>query len=212
MISEISGLRKDGEEFDCEVAISELASVQTAGRLFTVVVRDVSERNKAQEAKAKAKLERMEQQRQQREIEAQVKKLENELSTLVGLGSESSSSVTSEFYGRAPLKSNLPDTHEELVQHYSNILDLALEQISYRDETNIPEELQKIARKVGFLKAGPRDLIEIHNTAIRNKSKNILPKKMKIYMEEGKLLLIQIMGFLVSYYRSLLISSAEENQ
>ena len=75
MISEISGLRKDGEEFDCEVAISELASVQTGGRLFTVVVRDVTERKRAQAAEeAKAKLERIEQQRQQRVIEAQVKK------------------------------------------------------------------------------------------------------------------------------------------
>jgi hypothetical protein len=61
--------------------------------------------------------------------------------------------------------------------------------------------LQNIADELGLLRAGPRDIIEIHNFAIRALfEKYNLPRR-QVYLEEGRLLLLEMMGDLVKYYR-----------
>ena len=55
--------------------------------------------------------------------------------------------------------------------------------------------------ELGVLKAVPRDVVEIHNAAIEEKSKNATPEKSKAYIEEGHFTLLGIMGYLASYYR-----------
>ncbi|MDY6994286.1 MAG: response regulator, partial [Pseudomonadota bacterium] len=53
-----------------------------------------------------------------------------------------------------------------------------------------------------FLKAGPRDIIEIHSTALKIPQTQSTPQKMLAYHQEGQFLILELMGCLVSHYRS----------
>lgn len=53
LIREIRALKKSGEEFPCEIAISEVSVPPGSPRKFTVVIRDITERKRAEEALAR---------------------------------------------------------------------------------------------------------------------------------------------------------------
>ena len=63
-----------------------------------------------------------------------------------------------------------------------------------------------MAEELGLLKAGPRDVVEIHSTALKEKRHKVTPQKAQAYAEEGRLMALQLMGHLVSYYRNYSLS------
>jgi hypothetical protein len=62
--------------------------------------------------------------------------------------------------------------------------------------------MHDIADRLGFLRAGPRDVVDIHITALKEKSSGATPQKNKAYAEEGRIKVLELMGLLVSYYRN----------
>ena len=62
--------------------------------------------------------------------------------------------------------------------------------------------LAAIAESLGFYKAGPRDVVDIHTTALKEKSlKAATVEKRKAYAREGWVTVLELMGHLVSFYR-----------
>jgi PAS domain S-box-containing protein len=162
---------------------------QAGGQILAI--RDVTDRKRAEEAEAQA-----------RANAERIERLERELRSLEQLSAPPSAAVTAQLFGLAPLRESVPDTFNELVQRYGNLMDLALEQRAYRVEHNISERLRSLAERVGFLKAGPRDVVEIHSTALKRKTREVIPAKAQAYVEEGRLMVLELMGYLVSYYRN----------
>jgi hypothetical protein len=113
--------------------------------------------------------------------------------------------LTAQAFGLSPLSKSQPEIFSELVQRYETVLDLALEQHAYKVEHNIPERLRLLGEQLGFLHAGPRDVIELHRTALQQKTGGVgaAPQKTQAYVAEGRLLVLELMGDLVSYYRKL---------
>jgi DNA-binding response OmpR family regulator len=97
-----------------------------------------------------------------------------------------------------------PDIFAELVQSYSEIMDLALEQKAYKVEHNISDRLNALARQLGFLQAMPRDVIEIHTTVLKEKTQSTTAKS-QAYATEGRLIVLELMGYLSAYYRKYFI-------
>ena len=65
-----------------------------------------------------------------------------------------------------------------------------------------------MGEQLGRLKAGPRDVVEIHTIALKDKGNNNVPHpKTQAFMEEGRLLVLELMGHLVSYYRNHLMGN-----
>ena len=159
--------------------------------MFTVVIRDTTERKRAEkaEAAARANAERL-------------RELERELKSLERLSSHGKVSVTAEAFGLKSLREGAPDKFNEMVQHYNDLMDLALEQRSFKVEHNISNKLKALSEEMGFLRAGPRDVVEIHGTALKQKSSDTTPQKFQIYAEEGRVMVLELMGYLVSFYRS----------
>ena len=109
--------------------------------------------------------------------------------------------VTANLFGSLDIKTSTPDIFAELVADFGKILDQAVEEHLYKTEHNISAQLKSQAQKLGFLRAGPRDVVELHAQVLKEKTVGLPPAKTKFLIEEGKTLLIESMGFLVAYYR-----------
>ena len=72
-----------------------------------------------------------------------------------------------------------------------------------KDQSVFVANLIDIADHLGALGAGPRDVVDLHKAAMASRLKDRSPRQNRAYVEEGRLLLVQLMGYLVSYYRRL---------
>jgi hypothetical protein len=109
-------------------------------------------------------------------------------------------------YGLGPLSETSPQVYEELKQRYADLLDRAVDERVFQRGESFSAELRDIAALVGALNGGPRDLVGIHCDALKEKTEKkegVRAKKASVYQEESRILLIELMGHLVSYYRGL---------
>ena len=125
--------------------------------------------------------------------------------------SSKETSVTARLFGAYPLQESLPDVFEELVESYGKLLDLSLEQRVFKVDYNISEQLRSLGDKLGFLKASPRDAIEIHTKVLKEKSRDVSMVKAQAYVAEGRLMVLELMGYLASFYRKYYIGLSNIN-
>jgi len=115
-------------------------------------------------------------------------------------------SVTSGIYSGKPLHEGAPEDFSEILQRYEELLDLAFENRIHRNDAELTESIRQLASYLGFLKAGPRDVIDVHTQALRGKTSHQVPiVKVQAIHEEGRMLVLELMGTLASYYRSLTV-------
>ncbi len=99
---------------------------------------------------------------------------------------------------------------ETLVQRYGKLLDLALEERAFKVNHDISGEARAIAEFMGRQTAGPRDVIRMHlRTMSVKQRKATTPVKEKAYLDEGRLLVLEIMGYLTSFYRDMILADIE---
>ncbi len=125
-----------------------------------------------------------------------------ELDSLDRLTSSSPATVAAQMFRALPLRKNSPQAFDHLVQLYGDLLDLALQQRAYKIEHNLSERLHTIVDRLGSFRAGPRDVVDIHQTALNRKAAGASFLKAQAYVEEGRMRLVEMMGYLVSYYRT----------
>jgi DNA-binding NarL/FixJ family response regulator len=103
----------------------------------------------------------------------------------------------------ASLRAALPKSFEELTEDYGRLLDQAVEQLVYRVEHPLEAQARRLARRAGELRAGPRDIVEIHAAVLKARRREVGPQRMRLYVAEGQVRLLELMGHLVTYYRRL---------
>ncbi|WP_322510950.1 PAS domain-containing protein [Chloroflexus sp.] len=102
----------------------------------------------------------------------------------------------------APLRQRDPERFQKGLSRYGELLEAALASRVHR--TPAPSRpLRELGEWLGTIWAAPRDLIDIHLQAMRERSQHNPPKKLQAYFEEGRLILLELMGHLASYYRSI---------
>ncbi|MEB3174998.1 MAG: response regulator [Cyanobacteriota bacterium] len=124
---------------------------------------------------------------------------------------QSSTSITARMFGVETIQESLPELFQELSQSYGQLLDLALEQRMFRVEHQLSDRLRALADKMGFLKASPRDVIELHTQTLKQKSRDVPLAKAQGYVNEGRLLVLELMGYLTSFYRKYYIGLSTLN-
>jgi PAS domain S-box-containing protein len=173
---EVAGRRKDDTQFPVEVALSYVKT--STGGLIVSYITDISERKRIEAAR------------------------ERELRSLEALSGAPRAAMTAEAFGLVPLHRSAPDTFESLIQQYGTLMDLALEEQVYKVKHDTSTELRKLAETIGLLRGGPRDVVEIHTTALKMKASGVYSQKAQAYADEGRLLMLELMGYLTSYYRN----------
>ena len=101
----------------------------------------------------------------------------------------------------APLRAAFPERFAELARDYGELLDRAVEQILQRRPVPVEEQMQALAGAAAELRAGPRDIVELHAAAMKQREAEHGPQRMKLYLAEGRVRLLELMGHLVTYYR-----------
>lgn len=166
------------------LSINSAPLTDEAGRFDGIVsvIEDVTERQQAERAR--------------------IQQLEREIQELENFGRGPGTQITAQAFGNRRLRSNLPDLFTSLVERYEELLEQALARRIYKGETTISAQLRDLAEQLGWLRAGPRDVVEIHARALKAKTRDVDLKKSQIYAEEGRLIALELMGYLTAYYRT----------
>ncbi|HVR99422.1 MAG TPA: response regulator [Thermoanaerobaculia bacterium] len=101
----------------------------------------------------------------------------------------------------APLRAAFPERFAELARDYGEILDRAVEQVLLRRPATLEPQLQKLAGDAAELRAGPRDVVELHAAVMKQREAEQGAQRMKLYLAEGRVRLLELMGHLVTLYR-----------
>jgi DNA-binding response OmpR family regulator len=125
-----------------------------------------------------------------------------ELHDMDRLSTNNTTSVTARIYSGSPLHDSAPDEFKAAVAEYFDLLDVAIEQRLFNEPTDYTERLRELGQQLGFLRAGPRDVVEIHTTALRQRMETGPAEKSQAYIEEARIAGLELMGHLTGYYRS----------
>ncbi len=126
---------------------------------------------------------------------------ERELHSMERLSAPLPAAHTAEIFSASPLRKASPDTFQQAVADYRRLLDRALERRLFRVDNGFSEELRGLGERLGFLRAGPRDVIEIHTSALRLAIDGETRARARAYLEESRLAVLELMGHLTSFYR-----------
>ena len=133
---------------------------------------------------------------------ARIQQLEREIDELEHFGRGPGTQITAQAFGSQRLRRSLPDLFAGLVERYEELLEQALTRRIYKGEAPISAKLRDLAEQLGWLRAGPRDVVEIHARALKAKTRDVEFSKSQIYAEEGRLIALELMGYLTAYYRT----------
>jgi PAS domain S-box-containing protein len=130
-----------------------------------------------------------------------IRQIEDELRRLEEVAALPGTAVSARAFGLQPLREALPNVFQSLSDTYASLLDQALDQKAYRHAEPDMDLVRDLAERLGALGATPRDVVDVHVAALRNRSQQANPVKAKAYASEGRLVALRVMGELASYYR-----------
>jgi uncharacterized membrane protein YccC len=126
---------------------------------------------------------------------------QRELAGLEQLEHAAPAPITAQRFGAAPLRDRAPELFDDLLRRYTELLEHAVDERIYRVDHRISEALGSLADQLGRLQAGPRDVVNLHTAALKRRLATVRPDEAEAYTEEGRLLILELMGHLVAYYR-----------
>jgi hypothetical protein len=172
------------------VVIESNRRLQEAAQKLYMAKRDLEDENKALQLAEKKEKRRNEE-------------LERELAALDRFSSAASATwVAARMYGRKPLKEAAPDAFHDLADRYSRSIDLALDRRVHKVDHDISAGLRAMAEEMGAMCAGPRDVIDVHKAALTIACAGAPEVKSQVITEEARFLLVELMGYLVSFYQT----------
>ena len=192
-------IRKDGERFPAQILFTLTKDKMGKVVGFIEIVADLTERKEAEQIEAEAEASK-----------ARVQQLERELHSLEQLTILPKTATTASAFGLKSLRQAAPGMFSKIVERYGTLMELALEQRAYKIDHDISAKLHTMAEEIGYLKAGPRDVIEIHGSALRKKTGAANPAKAEAYATEGRVMVLELMGHLVSHYRTYSVGMGQQ--
>ncbi|MBD3168930.1 MAG: response regulator [candidate division Zixibacteria bacterium] len=119
--------------------------------------------------------------------------------------------ISAKEFGSEPLSNSLPEIFGELVEECEEILSKALEQQALKIDHQLTDRLKAIANRLGNLKGGPKDVMDIYCLALKNKTNTEPTSKSRAYIEEGRMIVLELMGYLACFYRNFFDGNYDKN-
>jgi PAS domain S-box-containing protein len=179
--------RRDGSEFPVEIALSHAG--EGNDMLVMASVSDITRRKQWEAEKTGF-------------MAARIRALEETLRTFGEMTGNPETPVTARMMGIVPLRESAADVLKELCEVYGRIMDESLERRFHKTIGSSAEKLAELASRLGFLKATPRDVVELHSTVLKEKGHAVPASRMRAYLDEGHFLLVELIGYLATYYRN----------
>lgn len=88
-----------------------------------------------------------------------------------------------------------------LVGQYQALLEAALHERVYKTEGERQSRIRDLSDRLARLKAGPRDVILLHTTALRSLTRGVSRAREVAVVEEARLVVLELMGLVLSHYR-----------
>lgn len=189
--------RRDGSEFPAEIALTHAGDGEDM--LVMASVNDITQRKEWEREKT-------------RYMEERIRELEDTLNALGQIARPPAASVTARMMGLLPLQESAPGVFAELVQEYGRIMDKALEHRIYKVEESLSPLLERLATRLGFLRATARDVVLLHSTVLQEKSHAETAARTRGYLQEGHFLLVELIGYLATYYRNRALFTEERKE
>jgi DNA-binding response OmpR family regulator len=101
----------------------------------------------------------------------------------------------------ASLRTSYPAEFDLLKRDYRRLLELALEERLSRTAAALPDRVRDMAQDLGFLRAGPRDVVELHLAALKIAIETSPSTRSQVLAEEGRIVVLSLMGQLTEFYR-----------
>jgi DNA-binding response OmpR family regulator len=136
------------------------------------------------------------------ELARETERQQRDIDYFQNLENSATTSVTAQSYGALPFSQSSPEIFEECVELYKLVIKQAMVQKAYKVDYDLTEKLRRMAESIGFLKGGPRDVIEIHSKALKAKTSKASKAKQFAILEEARIIVLELMGHLASFYRN----------
>jgi len=132
-----------------------------------------------------------------KQLESQQREIEN----FDRIPKSSQSKITQQLLGIRTFREHSPESFNELSLELKIILEKAVEARMYKTNIDISAILRDFADKLGYSYLGPQDVVELYSITLKGKMKVSTHEASQVYLEEGRLLILMLMGYLVAFYR-----------
>ncbi len=111
---------------------------------------------------------------------------------------------------RLRLRERDPEALEPLSRRYCELIELACAQRKLRLVQNISEELHGLAMYLCTEDADSSDVEDIHRASLESLSAGAGPERLDSYVEEGQLVLVELLRYLADTYRDCVLGTSDE--
>jgi hypothetical protein len=108
------------------------------------------------------------------------------------------------------LRKTSPELFAELVRQYVALLDEAVDQRIHQGES-LSAELGDLSARLIQLRASARDIIELHARALDDKLTTVPQRLARVYVDEGRFVVLELMGRLLSDYRTAFLQATQQS-
>jgi DNA-binding response OmpR family regulator len=126
-----------------------------------------------------------------------------EIEALVRLSAEPVTSATARALGQRPIRELVPDLLGKIATEYEAVFLKALDGRVSDSKDNYTEDLRQIAWQMGFLQAKAPDVVDLHADVTQKLMERASSERRQGIIEAGHPLVLELMGFVVEYYRNM---------
>lgn len=116
--------------------------------------------------------------------------------------SQQTTTQTAAAFEQGSIKDLYPDQFVVLQKRYAAIVKQALAERIYKTDSTLSDAVRDLSVDLGFLKANARDAIDLHNGVLAKLPADDSAQMAYYIKEESKILLVELMGYLVNFYRN----------
>lgn len=126
---------------------------------------------------------------------------EEQMALLESLGADGTS-VSARAAGRSSLSETFPEAFETARGQYAELVGQYVEERGLVVDYHVASRAKTLAGDLALLRATPRDVVDVHVAALRGLVEGRARGRVRVLMDTGQILLVQVLGHLASYYRA----------